>query len=173
MNNPISSGIIETTRPRVMPKVLSVCALVLLAILQATIINGIAIFNIKPDLLLVAAIIMALGSSWKWALFFGFTAGFMKDIFGAAAVGFNTFTFSILSFLCYELSKSLMIETRLRLYITVSLAAALEYIILSLFLASSGNPVPLGIFLRSALIGSAYCAAFSPLVLALFKLIGK
>ncbi|MFA5116116.1 MAG: rod shape-determining protein MreD [Candidatus Omnitrophota bacterium] len=173
MNNTLSSGIIEAPRPLVLPKILMVCALLLLAILQSTVIDRIGIFNIEPDLLLIAVVIVALSSSWKWALFFGFTAGFCKDIFGSSAFGIYTLILSTLGFLCFELSKSLMIETRLRLLITVSLAVAFEYLALALFLASSGDPVPFGIFLRSVLIGSAYSAAFSPLVLKLFQLIGK
>ena len=173
MNNTISSAITGTSRPQIMPKLLTLCALALLAVLQSTVINGIGILSIKPDLLLIAVIIAALGSSWKWAIFYGCMAGLLKDIFGSSGFGFYAVMFSSFGFLCYELSKRLMIDTRLRLVVTVSLAVAFEYILLSLFLALSGDPVPIGIFLRSTLVASAYSAAFSPLVSALFKLIGK
>jgi rod shape-determining protein MreD len=173
MNNALSSGITGVSRPQVIPKLLTLGVLALLAVLQSTIINAIGLINIKPDLLLIAVIISALGSSWKWALFYGFLAGALKDVLGSGSFGFYSVMFASFGYLCRELSKSLMIDSRLRLVITVSLAAALEYIILSLFLALSGDPVPIGIFLRSTLIGSAYSAAFSPLVSALFKLTGK
>ncbi len=173
MSNTLSSGIMVTARPQVMPRVLSLCALAALAVLQSTVINGIAVFNIKPDLLLIAAVITALDSSWKWALSFGLLAGLLKDISGCGSLGFYSLAFSGISFLSCELSRRLMIETRSRLLITVSLAVAVEYILLALYLAFTGEPVPPGILLRSMIVGCAYSAAFSPLVSVLFKSIRK
>ena len=133
----------------------------------------IRVFNIHPDIILIAVIITALDSPLSWTLFFGWLAGMLSDIIGVPSYGINTLLFTLWGFLNYELSKKLIIDSQWRLLALVALAVLLHNIAAAIFFALSGSPFPLGIFLLSSFIGSLYSAAVSPLILKLFKYINQ
>ncbi len=58
---------------------------ILLALFQATLVNLIAVGNIKPDLLLVLVIFVALYKGIADAAICGILAGFLKDVFSTGA----------------------------------------------------------------------------------------
>ena len=58
---------------------------ILIAICQVTLVNAISIGNIKPDLLLVWVIFVALDKGAVKAAMAGILAGFLKDVFSAGA----------------------------------------------------------------------------------------
>jgi len=55
---------------------------IIIAIIQLTIVNVISIGNIKPDLLLILVVFVALKRGPWVAAAIGILAGFMKDVFG-------------------------------------------------------------------------------------------
>jgi rod shape-determining protein MreD len=173
MNSVFLSQTMDGLGSRLISRVLSLSVLALLALVQASILNDIRIFNAKPDLLLGAVVIMAISSSWEWAFFYGYSAGLAKDLFCSAPFGVNTLTLSLLALLAHSLSKKFLIQTQWRLLVIVALGVTMQNIILALSLAMSGNPVPLGIFLFSTLACSLYSALSLPLVLKGFKFIGR
>lgn len=71
---------------------------IIIAILQLTIVNFISIGNIKPDLLLVLVVFVALKKGpWK-AVAIGILAGFLKDMFSFGTV-INTVSMPLYGFL--------------------------------------------------------------------------
>jgi len=69
----------------------------LIGFFQATLINFIAIGNIKPDLLLIAVIFIALYKNPVYSVSVGVLAGFLEDIF-TTGVFLNTFILPICCF---------------------------------------------------------------------------
>jgi rod shape-determining protein MreD len=173
MSKIILPDIIDLAHPHFKKRFLSVAVLLLFVLSEATILTRLRIFNINPDIILVAVVITALNSSLGWTLFFGYFAGVLSDIFGVYSYGINTLLFTLLGLFAYELSKEFMIESEWRLVAVVALAVFLRNVATAVFLALSGNSFPLGVFFLSSVIGSAYSAAVSPLILKLFKYISQ
>ena len=153
-------------------KIIIGCILILLAILQATALDYLKVFNIKPDALLVAIIIVSLFLEWKWVLIFSSLAGALKDIFAALPLGLNTLIFVLLASAVFKLSKKIIIETNYAIISTVFVSAVLLNLIAGILCVFLGIDITLGAFLRATIIGSLYTTLLSPLIIRLVRLSG-
>jgi rod shape-determining protein MreD len=131
------------------------------------VLNYLTIFNVKPDLLLIAVVILGLLYSAKWVVAFSFFSGFLKDIFGSGPVGLNTFIFLLIGYSVYRLSKEIIIETLPLRIAVIGSGVILENIIALCVLSFYSNPSPLGIFLRVIFLATIYTASVAPLVIKL------
>lgn len=141
--------------------------IIILALLQATLLNYINIFNIKPDLLLISVIISSLFFEPAWALSLSIFSGILKDIFSTNAFGMNAILFLLWSFLIIKLSRKITFDNNYIRLALIFIIAIINNIIIRLFFLFLDNFIPWGIFLRITLVESLYTALFLPLV---FKL---
>ena len=139
-------------------------AILILGILQATILSRFKIFNISPDILLAASVIVGILFGLRWALPLGLFAGLLKDSFSVGVFGINTLLFVLWSFLAVRLSRKIVIDDTLRASVVVFIAAILNNLLRALVFIYSGYAVPAGIYFRIAFIGSVYTGLFAPLV---------
>lgn len=131
--------------------------------------NSIAVFNVKPDIFLITAVIASLLFNLRWALFFSIFAGTFKDIFSAAGFGVNTLLFPLWCFVILRLKKEMPLDYGIIRLILIFMITFFHNLITGLTLICLGNFIPLGIFLRIVCIGSIYTAAVLPLVFKIFK----
>jgi rod shape-determining protein MreD len=138
--------------------------ILILYILQITLLDFFRVFNVKPDLLLIAVVFASLIFDLRWALPFGVLSGVFKDTFSATTFGTNTLLFSLWSFLIFRLAKKISIDDDFRSAILIFIVSILHNIIIGLLFIYSGNALPLGIFLRIICISSIYTALVLPLI---------
>lgn len=138
-------------------------------LLQATFMDYFRFFNLKPDLLLICAVIAALYFKPSWAIAFCFLAGLLKDTFSASPFGINTLLFCLSGLIILRLSKEISVEDNLTRMGLLLIVALFNNIITAIILYSCGLGLPLGIFLRITVFGSLYTAMLLPLILRLIK----
>lgn len=145
--------------------------IVILGLLQATILDYISIFNVKPDLVLVSMVITSLYSPLKWALVLAVFAGLLKDALALNTFAINTLLFPLWSFLIIKLSKKISLDNNFipaALIFVIIVSHDIAMRLLCLFL---GQFMSLGIFLRTAFLEALYTALIFPLVFKLLKMI--
>ena len=153
-----------------MNKLIFLAVIFLIGLLQATILDSFKFFWVKPDLLLVSAVIASLYFNLRWAMAAACLAGLLKDITGVGAFGIYTLLFPLWSFLIIRLSKQISLEHDFMppavVFVTVILSSI---IVRAAFLLLGAPVISLGIFLRVTLIESLYTALAFPLLFKITK----
>ncbi|MDD4894033.1 MAG: rod shape-determining protein MreD [Candidatus Omnitrophica bacterium] len=148
-----------------MKKLIFITAIIIAGLLQATVLNYISIFNVKPDLLLSCAVIASLIFSAPWAVFFSIFSGILQDILSVNAFGIHTILFALWSILIIKLSRKISFDND---YMKIALLAAVvlfNNIIIRLVFLFLNNFISWGIFLRITFIDSLYTVLIFPLIL--------
>lgn len=125
---------------------------------QATLLNYIRFFGVKPDMLLCCVILAGVFFNRKWAFIFSLSAGLMKDIFGLETFGLNLILFYGWIYLIVSLSKKISIDDSLVLSVFGFAVVFLNDIVIRFIYISFGRDIPFGAFLRITCIESVYTA---------------
>lgn len=134
---------------------------------QATISDSLKIFNTKPDLLLICAVIPALFAfETRRVICLSAFSGILKDILGAHAIGINILIFPVSSFLVIELSKKITIYNNFIRVAVVFVVAVLNAIAVRMMLVFLHTPITGGALLRVIFLEPIYTAFISFLLLA-------
>lgn len=114
----------------------------LFALLQITLANLIALFNVKPDLVLIYVIIRALKDGPTAGVVWGLGLGFLLDAVSGGWMGLGALSFSVAGFLAGQIGLARMIG---RLHYIIALAVCV--------------PAGHAIFLHSSELEGSYLAA--------------
>lgn len=152
-----------------MKNLIFLSVIIILGLLQLTFLDSFRLFNIKPDLLLLSALIGSMFLEKKWALVLSLFAGIFKDAFGAGAFGINTLLFCLWSLLIIKLTKLISIEENFLRMGLIFMVVFLHNIIYGLILVYLGNFIPVGIILRIVFVESIYTALFFPVIFKIIK----
>jgi rod shape-determining protein MreD len=136
----------------------------LCAVAQATALNSIRLFGVKPDLLLVCVVIASLDFNPRWALVFSLLSGVCRDSLGIYPIGFNVVLFVLWSVLIMRLKRDMSFDN---VFISVGLMAVIvlvHHLLIGLASLYMGNYIPAGVFLRIIIIETVYTAACLPLL---------
>lgn len=125
---------------------------------QATILNYIRLFGVKPDMLLCCVILAGVFFNRQWAFIFSLSAGLIKDIFGLETFGLNLFLFYGWIYLIVSLSRKISIDDSLVLSVFGFVVVFLNDIVIRFIYLSFGRDIPFGVFLRITFIESVYTA---------------
>lgn len=135
-----------------------------LGLLQVTVFDSFAAFNVKPDLLLVSAIGSAFFLEAKSALLLSIVAGILKDIFGLNRIAINTILFPLWVLLVVRLSRRISIDNnfvRVFLIFIITIFNIVGNRVVFYFLHYF---ISWGVFMRILLLESLYTALISSLV---------
>ncbi|HNX81667.1 MAG TPA: rod shape-determining protein MreD [Candidatus Omnitrophota bacterium] len=134
--------------------------LIILAVacMQATVLNCVSLFGVKPDVLLLLVIVCGLYFSPGWALGYSIVAGCCKDLFTASGWGINIVLFAVLSILLEMLRKRIRFDNQ-NIRLSVVYLSCLAYYLSSVVFIPRSSVIPTGVFLRSILVGPIYGAA--------------
>ncbi|MCX5711750.1 MAG: rod shape-determining protein MreC [Candidatus Omnitrophica bacterium] len=140
--------------------------IVILAVCQATFLNGFRFLGLRPDLLLICAIISGLIFNFdlKWLIAGSILSGALKDILTVNYFGLNIILFVLIALGVARLSKEITLDStpvQTALTLCVCLLYNIVYIIISAYL---GIFISLGMILRVTLAGSVYTALFFPVI---------
>ncbi len=138
--------------------------IIALGLLQTAVFDYFKFFGIKPDLLLISAVIASLYFELRWAFCFGITAGIFKDIFSVKPIGVNSLLFPVWIFLVIKLSKEISLDNIFIRVALIFIVVAVNNMIARLILLFFGDFMPVGIFLRITFLESLYTAIVSFLI---------
>ena len=138
--------------------------IIISAILQATFLENVRIFSVKPDLLLICAVLASLIFNFSWALTFSASCGFLKDCFSLSAFGINTILFSLWCILIIELAKKITIDYDFIKVMLLFIICIIHNIALGVILIYLGSFIPFGIFFRNCLMSAICTTLLLPLV---------
>lgn len=152
--------------------IISLIIIIVISLLQATVLNYISIFSIKPDLFLIYAIFSLFYLPKKIAVFSCIASAIFKDIFSITAFGINTLFFSLWSIIILRLSKKIYQDNaafRTTAIFIIGLTNSVFFYCLYLF-NTEWSFVTLTRFLfRISLLEAAYTALVSILLFKVFK----
>lgn len=139
---------------------------VILAIAQATFLNGFRFLGLRPDLLFICAIISGLIFNFdlKWLIIGSITSGALKDILAVNYFGLNIILFVLIALAVARLSREITLDStpvQMALTFCAGLFYNIVYIIISMYL---GSFISFGMVLRVVLLGSIYTALFFPVI---------
>jgi rod shape-determining protein MreD len=143
-------------------------AILIIAVIQATLLDYFKVLRIKPDLLLISVILVSLAAAPKWALTLSAFAGALKD-FLTAAPGGNFFLFFLWSLVIIRLHKEIPIDNGFLFAAIAFIISLLHNIASGLILKYCGNFIALGIFLRTAALSAIYTAAVALLAPPIYR----
>ncbi|MFH1458618.1 MAG: rod shape-determining protein MreD [Candidatus Omnitrophota bacterium] len=139
-----------------MKKLLFAGLILILGALQVTLIDSFKIFNVKPDFVLMIAVIASFIFDFKEALFLSIFAGVLKDVLGTGVFGINTLLFPLWSFLIEKLNRQVPIDHDLIRLIIIFVITFLHQTLRGLVLVGLGRGISAGIFLRIIFVESIY-----------------
>ena len=148
-------------------------------IIQLTIINSFTIQGLKPDLVLVVVVVIALLKGAEEGVIYGFVSGLLQDIFSTGLLGVNALVKTVMGFICGILREKVFVEHILLIVPLVTLFISIVQNILMFYvLRAFGMEYNLAWSLKQIAIPEAfYNSILSPFVFIgvkkLFQLIEK
>ena len=111
-------------------------------VLQATIVDFIAIFGITPDLIMMFAIFIGFLNGQREGAFFGFACGLAMDLFGGSYIGLNAVVMMTAGLLAGVCGKRLYKENSLIVMAVTFLCAGAALMVSYILLQFLGVGVP-------------------------------
>ena len=81
--------------------------IILLSVIQSTVLRGIQIFHVIPNLLLITTVCYGLTHGSFRGFFVGILCGLLLDLFSGRAIGMNTLLFALIAYFCIFISGNL------------------------------------------------------------------
>jgi len=138
--------------------------------LEATLLNSLRIFNVKPALSLLLVVLGALNLEEDWALGLAVFVGLLKDIFALKAFGINTFFFVLFALAAFRLSRKISLDNinlRLGLFCIILILYDILLLLVSYYFFNFS--IPLGVALRTVFLEALYTAAVFPLAVKFIR----
>ena len=137
-------------------QIYTLAALFIIALMQSTFLNYFRIFNLKPDAILLALIIIAPFFSLRWSVTFAFLGGIFRDIFSILPFGINIIICVLWIILAKQIFRRLSIENNLIRIIILCLIILLNNFTMQSILFILGNPIAIGTILKIVWIESVF-----------------
>jgi rod shape-determining protein MreD len=138
-----------------------------LGIVQVSVLDYFVVFNVKPDIVLVFAVVATLVLEEKQALPIAIFSGVVRDAFGGGVFGTNTLLFALWSISIIRLSKKFTLEYAVVRSVLLCVVVFLHHLFLGLQVVFLGGFIALGVFLRTLFLEVILSAAVAPLAFAL------
>jgi rod shape-determining protein MreD len=144
----------------------------LLALLQSTLIQKLAVLGVIPDLALVALIYVSIRNGSMEGQLSGFLSGFSFDFISSAPLGFNILIRTLIGYLYGLIKGKLFIDAVIGPFLMAFIATLMKAGLAALLgLFFPGSLAPFHVLGRTILIEALYnavCAPFLFLILRLF-----
>lgn len=154
-------------------RILLKSAIIIVAlVIQLTLINSFTILGIKPDLIMVVVVALALLKGEKEGAICGFAFGLLQDIFSTSLLGIHALVKTVIGFICGILKEKIFHEHLLFIIPVVTfISSFIQSILMSLLLSAFGIEHSLTWSLKQiALPEALYNSLLSPFI---FLIINK
>jgi rod shape-determining protein MreD len=129
------------------------------ALAQATLINGISVFGVKPDLFWIMVLAGGLYFDLAQAVIMGLACGILKDCLGASSSGVYTVLFPLWAFGVKSLSKRISFDQAPVAGVFLAVMIFVNAAILRSVPVASSPTISFLAFMRVAVLESLYTAA--------------
>jgi len=138
-------------------------------LLQSTLFGSVTIAGIRPDMAMLALLLLATWSGPVEGILYGFFIGFIQDVYSPENLGSNALTMALLAYLLDVVKERLTVE-QYPVKAAVSIGACLLHDIayLSLYTRFDG-PLMTGMFFPESLLGAVYTTALFIGLIAVFQ----
>jgi len=144
--------------------------LLLAAVLQSTVLSGIALYNVQADFTLILLVFFAHQLGSFQGKFLGFAAGLVIDFLGMGPLGFHSFIYTLVGHF-YGLTRGKVYIDAVTLPVLLVVTAGLMRMFLAFLLVLVFLPAKIGdIFTLDSFIQLGLHAILAPFVFALLKL---
>ncbi len=152
--------------------IVSAILLILLAIVQSTLLHYIAIMGVKPDILLVALVFIAIRRGSMTGQISGFIGGLAEDVISIAPLGFNALIKTVTGFLYGIMEDKIVMDPIIFPFILVAIATFIKYIFITIIAALFSLKGNYGlIFSKIFIVELIYNSFSAPFIFALLSLI--
>ncbi len=138
-------------------------------ILQTTVINYLAIFSVKPELLIIITVYFSLVKGSLSGEVIGFTGGLLEDVFAINLVGINAFTKTIIGYTVGKLKNNIDLENFITPFIIVGMVTFLEGILFYIIRLFFGQEMPFFNCMAMNLGRAIYNGVLAPFVFRLLS----
>ncbi|MDD4981043.1 MAG: rod shape-determining protein MreD [Candidatus Omnitrophica bacterium] len=138
--------------------------IIICALLQATALNSVSIFGVKPDLLFIGVFYASIFFGVAWAVSLSIFAGFLKDMLCVNTFGVNTLLFPLFCLILIKLSREISLDNNFIRMLSLFILVLINDIIARVIFLFWGNFISWGIFLRTTFLEALYTAVVLPLV---------
>ena len=146
----------------------AVIATLLAVVLQSSVLPVHIIAPFKPDLLLIAAVYLALRGSFETGAPLAWFLGLVKDVFSGLYLGLNAFTFLVIFMIIKSVADRLYAESAPLFVLTVTAATlacvSVNLLLLVMFTATPGIVYSMGAGLFPHLLVNAFVASLVTLM---------
>ena len=154
-----------------MKQIRNILIIALALLVQSTIFGRLSIAGIKPDLAMLVLILMVNNSSHVESIIYGFTIGFLQDVYTPEFLGANAFTMSLMGFLLDNLKDRLTVENySVRTGVAFTACVIHDLIFLS-FYTKLDYSMMKELFIRESLLGAAYTSVLLFIIVILWEFI--
>ena len=126
--------------------------------------DSLKVFDVRPDLILIAVVVASLLFKPPFSLLIGVCAGFWKDLFGLDAFGLNVVLFPLWSFSIVYFSKKISLDNALIRGVLAFVLIMLHNLCRGGLYFFLGNSIPGIILLRISFLEGVYTGLLTPLV---------
>lgn len=143
-----------------MKKTILVALIVILAVIQATVLNYFKVFSVKPDLLLIAVVIVAILNPFELKLIIPLSifAGMLKDLCGINSFGWATVLFPAYGLTIIYISRKITTDSIMIRTLFVLIAVITGSLFIALMNWCTGRIISLGIVFKIIFLESVYTA---------------
>ncbi len=136
---------------------------ILSLILPGTLFHYLSWWGIKPDLLMLLTIYIAMHHSLRSGVIWGFGAGLLQDLYMGRYIGMYTFTLAVVAFLSCWFTKHWFKDNYILSTVMVFLVTAAGQILIAFLSLGAGLQSSLGDIVRLVIGVSAYNAVLVPI----------
>ena len=145
----------------------NILIIALALLLQSTLFGRFSVWGIRPDLTMLALILLVIDSGPVESVLYGFFIGFIQDVYTPEFLGFNSFTMSLIAFLLDNIKERLTVENySVKAVVTFTACIVHDIIFLSFYTKFDGSMM-VSLFVRVSIPGAVYTSV----ILVLFIIV--
>ena len=161
-----------------MKKFLSIFLIIIIFLiiyfLQANVFNGFKIFNVKPNLFIIFAMLIGLFLGREYGFIWGVVLGLILDLFIGRNIGTNSISLGIVGFMAGVLEKNFSNESRFTIMIfTIMLTFLSETVTYVMQIILNSGSINLVEFIKIILIEILYNVIIVIIIYPTFQRLGK
>jgi len=145
----------------------NILIIALALLLQSTLFGRFSVWGIRPDLAMLALILLVIDSGQVESVLYGFFIGFIQDVYTPEFLGFNSFTMSLMAFLLDNIKERLTVENYSVKAVVTFTACIVHDIIFLSFYTKFERSMMVSLFVRESIPGAVYTSV----ILVLFIIV--
>jgi len=152
-----------------MTVVRNILLIALALMIQSTWIGKLDLYGIRPDMAMIALILLSSETGTVALIVYGFFTGFIQDVYTPEYLGYNAFTMSIMGFLLGTIRERLTVENYLVKVVATLFACAMHDLVYLTLYTKFELSLLVSLFIRESIPGVVFTAVLAVLILKIWE----